>query len=335
MVIKLMRETHLLEARHLTKIFQIRSGLRKKKYLKAVDDVSFTIGGDQPIILSLAGESGSGKSTIARMILGLLKPTSGEVLYKDKNIHEMSTKEWYNYLKEVQAVFQDPYSVYNPFYKVDHVLYQPIKNLKLATSKEEAYELVVRSLKAVGLSPEEVLGKYPHQLSGGQRQRIMLARAFLIKPQIIVADEPVSMIDASLRSGILNILLDFKKEGMSCLFITHDLSVAYYLSDAIIILYKGRVVEKGSSEAVIKNPAHPYTQLLISSVPIPNPKKKWKERLELKVVDLAESVASDKTCAFYERCSQSMKICAKSPPQLVSIDKDHQVACHLYNHNHP
>ncbi len=326
-----MSEPALLELKDLVKVYPV-GGIFSRKRLRAVDNVSFTMPSDRATIATLAGESGSGKSTIARIVLGLIKPTSGEVRYKGRNLAELSRKGRLAYNKEVGAVFQDPYGTYNPFYKVDRIFSKAIKKFKLASSDADRDKLILHALSNVGLTPEEVLGRYPHQLSGGQRQRIMLARALLIGPSMIVADEPVSMIDASLRAGILNVVRDLRdKHGMSCLFITHDLSVARYLSDSIVILYRGRALERGSTDLVIEKPAHPYSQLLIGSVPLPDPKKRWKERIELDAKDLLEVAGPVAGCVFYERCPQAGEKCLKEMPPSVEVEHDHVVSCHQYS----
>jgi len=325
----------LLEVNHVTKVFST-GGIFKKGVLKAVDDVSFEVSGKDPKIICLAGESGSGKTTIAKMVLGLIEPTSGEIKYKGKNIWKMTKQEYQTYRREVQAVFQDPFGAYNPFYKVGHILTLPIKKFKLASSKEEATKKIDEALRMVGLTSEEILEKYPHQLSGGQRQRVMLARIFLMRPTIIVADEPVSMIDTSLRAEILNIILGFKKEhGVSLLYITHDLSVANYLSDEIMILYLGEVVERGRTDAVIRTPRHPYTQLLVNSIPIPNPRRRWSEETSLEVADTEYVTSYSSTevypgCKFYDRCPHRMDVCKNNRPPIVAVEPNHQVSCYLY-----
>ena len=305
----------------------------------AVDGVSFRIP-EEPTILSLVGESGSGKSTIARIILGLLQPTAGRVLYEGTDIFTRDRKWNRKFRGEVQAVFQDPYSVYNPVYKAERVLKLVIRKFGLAKSKAEARERMEESLRAVDLRPEEVLDRHPHQLSGGQRQRLMLARVYLIRPRLIIADEPISMIDAGMRASFLNILLDFREShGISTLFITHDLSTAMYLGGEIIVLYQGRIMERGHTRGVMKAPLHPYAQLLISSIPTPDPRRRWEE--DLSTAPLAETAVSTSSgrdrCLFADRCPQVMDRCWQSRPNLQNPNLDgmsepeRNVACYLYD----
>ena len=305
----------------------------------AVDDVSFTMPAE-PTIVSLVGESGSGKSTIARIILGLLRPTAGHVSYNGVDIFASDRKWNRKFRSEVQAVFQDPYSVYNPVYKAERVLRLVIRKFGLAESKADAKTLTEEALRAVDLRPEEVLDRHPHQLSGGQRQRLMLARVYLMRPRLIVADEPVSMIDAGMRASFLNILQDFRdSQGISTLFITHDLSTAMYLGGEIIVLYQGRIMEQGETRAVMKTPLHPYAQLLISSIPTPDPRRRWQE--DLSAAPLAEIGLSDvhsrERCLFADRCPQVMDRCwgarpALAPPSTDDADaRKRDVACHLYD----
>ena len=323
----------LLVVENLRQVF----GGRNPTY--AVDDVSFQIPAE-PTIVSLVGESGSGKSTIARIILGLLQPTAGRVLYEGTDISTPG-REWNRkFRSEVQAVFQDPYSVYNPVYKAERVLKLVIRKFGLAKNTAEAQELMEVALRAVDLRPEEVLDRHPHQLSGGQRQRLMLARVYLMRPRLIVADEPVSMIDAGMRASFLNILQDFRdSHGISTLFITHDLSMAMYLGGEIIVLYQGRIMEQGETRAVMKTPLHPYAQLLISSIPTPDPRRRWEE--DLSGTPLAEigvsEVHSRERCLFAARCPQVMDRCwgarpALAPPSADDADsRRRDVACHLYD----
>jgi len=319
----------VLEVNHLVKVFT--TGFFQKKVIKAVDDVSFEISKEEPVVLTLAGESGSGKSTICKLLLKLMNPTSGKIFYNGRNLSNMSRKEMLAYRKDVQPVFQSPYETYNPFYRVDHMLKMPIRKLKLAGSDAEENRLIAEALEVVGLLPEKVLNKYPHEFSGGERQRIMLCRAILTKPQIILADEPVSMIDASLRANILDFILDQKKiYGRSFVYITHDLSTAYHISDRILILYRGSVVESGEVERVLKNPLHPYLKELIESIPIPDPEKRWKKAIELKA-ELTTCGTDVHGCKFYRRCPARMKVCLSAKPKPIQKELDHVVTCYLYS----
>src|SRR5207247_44119 len=268
--------TTLLEARRVTKVFG--GGLFDRGPTLALDDFSLAIDGDRPSITAVVGESGSGKTTLSRLLLGLTAPTGGEVHYEGRDLQAMSRAEWRAFRRDVQVIFQDPYEVYNPFYRVDHVLTTPVAKFGLASSRAAARALIEDVLRAVGLRPEEILGRFPHQLSGGQRQRVMVARALLLRPKLIVADEPVSMVDASLRATILGSLRQLTDEhGISILYITHDLATAYQVSDAILVMYRANVVEAGAAEQIVTAPQHPYTQLLISAIPRAETARHWLE----------------------------------------------------------
>ncbi|OUC09720.1 ABC transporter, partial [Litorilinea aerophila] len=244
--------TPLLEIRNATKIYG-GGFLKQGRVTVALQDFNMTIEESPATITTIAGESGSGKTTLANLVLGFVKLTSGQILYRGVDIGAMNRQQLMAYRREVQAVFQDPYAVYNPFYRVKHVFDLVIKNFKLASNKREARELIEEALNVVGMRGEEVLEKYPHQLSGGQRQRMMVARAYLLKPRLIVADEPVSMVDASLRAMILDIMLRLRDEhGISFLYITHDLSTAYQIGDRIYLLYQGTIAERGDTVQVIE-----------------------------------------------------------------------------------
>jgi ABC-type oligopeptide transport system ATPase subunit len=267
----------LIELRHVRKVFGGGNMFRHRE-VAALKDFSLTINAEPPSIVAVVGESGSGKTTMARMLLGLELPSSGEVLYRGTDLQRLPKADWKDFRRNVQAVFQDPFGVYNSFYKVDHVLETPLRKFKLANSREEVRRLMEQALRQVGLEPENTLGRYPHQLSGGQRQRTMVARTLLLRPKVIVADEPVSMIDASLRATVLGNLLQLKRQfGISLVYITHDLTTAYQISDRIIVLYQGDVVEAGDPEQIVRAPRHPYTQLLIRSIPEPDPERRWGE----------------------------------------------------------
>lgn len=265
--------TPLLEARDVTKVFS--RGLGSREQTVALKNFSLAIDADNPTIIAVVGESGSGKTTMGRILLGLEHPTEGEVLFRGKNLSQLSRQESQRFRKEIQAIFQDPFGVFNSFYKVDHVLEMAVAKFALAQDQKQARTLIEQALRAVGLRPDDTLGRYPNQLSGGQRQRIMVARALLLHPTVIIADEPVSMIDASLRVSVLKNLLQLKQDfGISIVYITHDLTTAYQISDSIIVLYRGEVVEQGSVE-LVKAPKHPYTKLLLSSIPVPDPDHPW------------------------------------------------------------
>jgi ABC-type oligopeptide transport system ATPase subunit len=249
-------------------------------YLTAVADATFRLDAHPPQVVSLVGQSGSGKSTIARNVLGLQKPTAGTITYGGKDIFKLNRAEYDEYRRNVQPVFQDPYSIFNPFYRVDRVLWKAVKKFGLADTREAGQTMIEESLRAVSLDPGAVLGRYPHQLSGGQRQRIMLARIHMLRPAFVIADEPVSMLDAQIRKMFLDILLDFQRtHGMTTLFITHDLSTVYYLGGQVMVINKGEIVERGPVTEVMHTPSHPYTRLLLDSIPQPDPDARWTTRI--------------------------------------------------------
>ncbi|MGR3514459.1 MAG: ABC transporter ATP-binding protein [Paracoccaceae bacterium] len=242
----------------------------------ALQPMSFALDGEVPKIISIVGQSGSGKSTMGSLMLGFNPPSSGEVLFEGKDIARMNAGESLDFRKQVQAVFQDPYACFNPFYRVNHALSFPFKRFGYAKSDAHVQEKMEEACNAVGLDPSLVLGRYPHQLSGGQRQRLIVARALMLSPKLLIADEPVSMVDASLRATILKNIYDLKDQyGISILYITHDLATAYHVSDYVIVLYHGHVAEAGPPEAVIGDPQHEYTKLLIDSIPWPDIDRPW------------------------------------------------------------
>ncbi len=323
--------TSLLEAQNVTKVFG--SGLLHTGSTVAVDGVSLVIDEDNPSITAIAGESGSGKTTLARLLLGVIQPTNGSILYRGQKLASMDGRARKTFRREVQAIFQDPYEAYNPVYKVDQTLTTPVRKFRLVHSHEEARQRIDESLRMAGLRPEETLGRYPHQLSGGQRQRIMVARALLLNPRLILADEPVSMVDASLRATILESLVKLKRElGISLVYITHDLTTAYQVSQNIYILYRGSVAEVGSVEKVIKDPKHPYTRLLVSSVPLPDPDIHWggESEIETKATAPTASARELRGCKFANRCPFVMEECRQIDPPLFRTDDDRAVACYLH-----
>ena len=317
---------NVLELQNVSKVFG--GGLLRRTTTIAVDDVSLGIPRENPGIIAVAGESGSGKTTLARLMLGIIPPTEGAIYFNGHDVATLTRGDRREFRREVQPIMQDPFEVYNPFYKVDHVMMAPVQNFGLARSKSEARDLVIESLETVGLRHQETLGRFPHQLSGGQRQRIMVARALLLKPRIIVADEPVSMVDASLRATILGSIDLLNKElGIAVIYITHDLTTAFQISDNIIVMYQGSVVESGRVEDVIQNPQHPYTQLLIESIPRPNPSERW-----------GSDMASQETggdminagCRFAPRCPYAMAECTAEMPPLYRVGDTQAALCYLH-----
>ncbi len=320
----------ILQIKNATKIYGggVFGGGRK---VVALQDFNLTVDAAPATVTAIAGESGSGKTTLANLVLGFLQLTSGEIIYDGLNIASMNREQSLRYRREVQAVFQDPYEVYNPFYRVKHIFELAIQKFKLAKNAKDARDMIEESLKVVGMRGEELLEKYPHQLSGGQRQRMMVARAHMLKPRIIVADEPVSMVDASLRAMILDIMLKLRDEyGISFLYITHDLSTAYQIANDIHILFQGSVAERGDTPKVIENPRHPYAQQLIGSIPVPDPEVMWDTSLKLPSEEEMRSSATS-GCRFYPRCSRRMDRCKASQPPLIQISDQHEAACFLYD----
>ena len=317
--------TELIELRAAGKSFTGGTLGRERKV--ALQPFSFTIDPDRPGITAVVGESGSGKTTLARLLLGLIQPSVGEVLFKEQPVHRLNAAGRRDFRHSVQAIFQDPYEVYNPFYRVDHVLTTPVRKFRLARSAAEGRARIEAALEAVGLQPSEILGRYPHQLSGGQRQRIMVARALLLRPKLIVADEPVSMVDASLRATILGSLRKLHEaHGISILYITHDLATAYQVADRILVLYRAALAEAGDVESVVKTPQHPYTQLLIGSIPKVSTMRDW--ALEQKQ---AERTVTADGCPFADRCPSAMARCLTTTPPLYQTAPNQAVACFLYD----
>ena len=321
----------LLEFKNVTKTYT--RGMLSKTSTTALSNLSLKLDDNQPTIVTIAGESGSGKTTLAMLLLGFITPTSGKIIYKGQDISQLRGGDRMTFRREVQAVFQDPFAVFNPFYTVDHLLSIPIKLFKLAKTKDEAREIMVESLKAVGLMPDDILGRFPHQVSGGQRQRINVARALILRPKLLVADEPVSMVDASLRASILETLRGLQRDyGVSIIYITHDLTTAYHIAKSIIVLYRGEVMEAGDVDTIIKNPKHPYTRLLIDSIPWPDIKRRWGET-EIKARE-SEITITTTGCKFAARCPFAFEPC-KQPPPLFRL-KEHQAAsCFLFEENPP
>jgi peptide/nickel transport system ATP-binding protein len=309
----------MLKLDRVSKIYSV--GTFGGKELHAVSDVSFEVAEGE--IVSLIGESGSGKSTIGKMILRLIRESAGTITVDGVDISTLSGVELKDYYRNVQGVFQDPFSSYNPIFKADRILHIIREEFFPQVKGKEWAGKLNHSLKAVGLNPDQVLNKFPHQLSGGQLQRLLIARALLLDTRFLVADEIISMLDASTRIDVLNLLADLKARGLSILFITHDLSLGYYISDRAVILYRGRVAEQGSTDRIYTSPLHPYTQMLMASVP------RLDERWEAGGIELQAKLAdSGGGCVYRDRCPVAFDRCVETPP-LVEAAQNHLVACWL------
>lgn len=303
----------LLEVNNLTKVYSLGS-ITSRIRITAADNVSFYIKPAE--IFTLAGESGCGKTTTAKMVLGFEEATAGTIAHSGR-VAGRNEKVWFT--QRVQAIFQDPFGTFNPLRTVERYFFETVQNYKLAGNKNEAVKLIDQKLKAVGLSYEEFAGKYPNEFSGGQLQRISIARALLTNPTLLIADEPVSMVDASLRMSIVNLFKKLKEEfGMSILYITHDLATAYYVSDRIAVMFRGNIVEMGTVEEVLMHPRHPYTQLLRDSIPEADPQRRWSGRVNLNETEQSEYLKQG--CRFAGRCPFVMDICRQEVPPDVMVD---------------
>lgn len=320
----------LLDVQQVTASFHV-GGLLGGSRLVAVNDVSFALESNRPEIFTLAGESGSGKTTLARMLLHDLDPTQGKVLFEGRDLATIRKRsEVMAFMQKVQPVFQNPFETFSPLRRVEEYLFDTAINFGRATKRRAAAPIVDAALQQVGLSLEEVNRRYPHELSGGQIQRIAVARALIPQPRLILADEPVSMVDASLRMAIVNLFRKLRDEQqVSVLYITHDLATAYYISDRIAIMQRGSIVESGTVEAVLDRPLHPYTQLLKESVPKPAPDARtvWAKHIELGTTEIKEY--SRVGCKFAGRCPHVMDVCRKADPPDVVAD-GRMVKCYLY-----
>ncbi|MHA1517287.1 MAG: ABC transporter ATP-binding protein [Alphaproteobacteria bacterium] len=322
---ELKSNTNLLVVRRLKKYFPVRRGLfrRVTGYIKAVDDISFEIKPKQT--LGLVGESGCGKTTAGRTILRLEEPTDGDVLFHGRNLVDLSASELRGERRNMQIVFQDPYSSLNPRMTAGAIIGEPLTIHGVARGAEQR-EQVCELLERVGLQAEH-MDRYPHEFSGGQRQRIGIARAVALNPRFIVCDEPVSALDVSIQAQVINLLEDLQDEfGLSYLFIAHDLSVVQHISDRVAVMYMGKIVEIGSKAEVFGNALHPYTLALLSAVPVPDPKSK-RERIVLEG-GVPSALNPPSYCRFYERgCPRRMPICKQQEPLLLDVAPDHKVAC--------
>ncbi|THB72797.1 MAG: dipeptide ABC transporter ATP-binding protein [Gammaproteobacteria bacterium] len=316
----------LLQVTNLKKYFPIHSGvfLRHTGNVYAVDDVSFHV--NEGETLGIVGESGCGKSTVGKTILRLHEPTAGKVEYNGKDICELNKNDMVSLRRELQIIFQDPFASLNARHTVGIILQEPFVIHKMGT-EEQRREWVFGLLQKVGL-PKDSYFRYPHEFSGGQRQRIGIARAIALKPKMIVCDEPVSALDVSVQSQVINLLLELQKEmGLALIFIAHDLAVVRHVSDRVAVMYLGKIVETASAQQIYQDPKHPYTQSLIESIPVADPKtKKEKHRLKGEV---PSPINPPSGCYFHTRCPQCFERCKLEQPQLQEHQQGHQVACHL------
>lgn len=320
-----MKKEVVLEINNLKKYFSIGKG----QTLKAVDDISFSVYKGETF--GIVGESGCGKSTAGRTIIGLYDRTDGEVIYNGKNIHMLMESEKFQYHRQMQMIFQDPYASLNPRSTVREIISEPMEVHRLYKNKQEMLNRVYELLEDVGLNPDHA-NRYPHEFSGGQRQRIGIARALSLNPEFIIADEPISALDVSVQAQVVNLLKRLQVEkGLTYLFIAHDLSMVKQISDRIAVMYLGNIVELTESNQLYNKPLHPYTQALLSAIPIPDPDIEDKrERIILKG-ELPSPIDPPSGCVFRTRCMHAMEACAKVKPVWQEVDQGHFVACHLYN----
>ena len=322
----------LLKVEGLKQYYPVSDGLfGTKAFVKAVDGVDFEVKKGE--VFGIVGESGCGKSTLGKAICKLIEPTDGKIILDGEDIRGYNSKKMRSVRKKVQMVFQDPYASLNPRMSIHDILAEPLQIHGLVNGKQEIDEAVVRLLREVGMDDYHAR-RYPHEFSGGQRQRIGIARALAVRPQLIIADEPVSALDVSIQSQVLNLMSKLKKEyHLTYIFIAHDLSIVEHISDRIGVMYLGNFVEEANKDNLYKNPMHPYTQALLSAVPIPDPTVK-KERIILEG-SIPSAINPPSGCKFHTRCPKCMEICKKEAPKKYQVGEDHFVYCHLYDKENP
>ena len=316
--------TTLLEARHVAKLFS--SGLLDRHATMALEDFSLAIDSERPSITAVVGESGSGKTTLARLLLGLVAPTRGEVLYQGQDLQNMAHAAWRAFRRDVQVIFQDPYEVYNPFYRVDHVLTTPVTKFKLASSRAAARALIAEVLQAVGLRPEETLGRFPHQLSGGMKQRACIAIAINLRPQVIIADEPTSALDVVVQKQVMETLARIQKDLQAAVILVgHDMGLMAQFVDRLGVMYAGQLVEVSPVRDIFTQPLHPYTQMLIASLPSLEQKGTFRG-----IPGLPPPLrALPPGCVFHPRCPHAVERCQTEAPLFREVRPQAWAACHL------